>query len=170
MNVVGMAFLQGCGGNLHKPRRLLERLYILGAAVAHAPIYLILAALIQLERTRALVAACKDASHHADAAAGRNRLGHIAGILDAAGRNDRNAVLLGHAVAVHNCGDLGHADACHHTGGTDRSRPDTHLHAVSPRLDQGLGSLCRGYVSSYHRKIRIRVLDHLHAADYIGVE
>ena len=52
----------------------------------HAAIYFIFSALIQFKGSRTLVTARKNASHHADIAAGRNSFRHIARIFDAAVR------------------------------------------------------------------------------------
>ncbi len=60
---------------------------------AHAAVYLILTSLIQFKCSRALIASCKDASHHTHASACCDRLCNITGIFDTAISNDRDAVL-----------------------------------------------------------------------------
>src|SRR5699024_4642357 len=65
---------------------------------AHSAVYLVLSSLIQLECSRALVASCEDASHHTYIRACRDRLRHIAGVLDSSVRNDRDAILFRHLV------------------------------------------------------------------------
>ena len=66
------------------------------------------------------------------------RLDDVAGILDAAVRDDRDAVLRRDAGRVVDRRDLRHADACNDTGGADGARADADLHAVRARVDQGL--------------------------------
>src|SRR5699024_5795329 len=72
-----------------------------GGDGSHASVHLVLSSLIQLKGSRALVAAREHASHHADVAAGRQGLGHVAVVLDAAVGDDRDAVLFCHLIAVH---------------------------------------------------------------------
>ena len=78
------------------------------------------------------------ATHHADAAACCDRLRQIARILDTAVCDDRNAVLFGNCIAVHNSGDLRNTDTCYDTGRTDGTRSDTNLDRVNACLDREL--------------------------------
>ena len=92
-------------------------------------------------------------------AACRQRLGHVAGILDAAVRDDRDAILLRHLVAVHDRRDLRHADTGHHTGGADGAGADTDLYGVHAGLDQSLRRRAGRHIARDHRELRERALD-----------
>ena len=62
--------------------------------------------------------------------AGRERLHHVARVLDAAVGDDRHVV--GAAHGVHDRGDLGDAHAGDDARGADAARPDADLHRVHP--------------------------------------
>ena len=126
---------------------------------SHTAVNLIFTSLIQLECSRALIASCEDASHHADISACSDSLGDISGILDSAVGDDRDSIPAGNVIAVHNCCDLRHADTCNHTGGTDGTRSDTYLHSVYACFDQRLGSGSCSHVSGDNLKFRICFLD-----------
>ena len=76
-------------------------------------------------------------------------------ILDTAVCDDRNAVLFGNYVAVHNSGDLRNADTCYDTGRTDGTRSDTNLDRVNACLDESFCCLSGRYVTCYYLQIRM---------------
>ena len=126
---------------------------------SHTAVYFIFSALIQFECSRALVASCKHASHHADIRTGCDCLCDISGILDTTVCNDRDSVFFCSFVAVHNSSDLRNTDTCNNSCGTDRSRSDTNLNCIYTGLDQ---SLCRStccYVTCDYLQFRICCLD-----------
>ena len=112
-----------------------------GCNRAHAPVHLVFSSLKQLECSWTLLTACEDAAHHADTSTSRDRLCHIAGILDAAVRNNRNIVLLRHCVGVHDCRDLRNTNTGDNTRRADRSWTNSDLNRICSRLDQRLRAL-----------------------------
>ena len=100
-------------------------------------------------------------------AAGGNGLDDITGELHAAVGDDRHTVLGGHAGSVIDGSDLGHTDTGHHTGGTNRTGADTHLHAVSARLNKSPGAFGSGHVASNELYIGIQSLDALDGLQHV---
>ena len=138
-----------------------------GGDGAHAAVYLVLSSLVQFEGSGALVAACEDASHHADVSAGGDGLGHVSGILDAAVRDDRDAVFLRYLIGLHDRRYLRHADTGDYAGGADGAGADAHLYRIRSRFDQGLRALAGGDVSGDDLQIREFFLDHAQAAQHV---
>ena len=108
------------------------------------------------------LAARDHGADHDHVCARRKRLDDVAGILDAAVRDDRDAVLRRDARRVVDRRDLRHADACNDTGGADGARADADLHAIRARVDQGLRAGCRRDVARDQRQVRERLLDLAH--------
>ena len=96
--------------------------------------------------------------------AGGDRLGQIAGELDAAIGDDRNIGRLGRFDRRHDGGELRHADAGDDAGGADRARTDTDLDRIRTGIDQRLGAIGGGDVAG-HDAHRVRHL--LDAGDRI---
>ena len=93
-----------------------------GADRAHAAVALVAAALVQHDLARRLFGAGEHAAHHHGAGAGRDGLGDVARVADAAVGDQRHAAALqrrGHVVDRH---DLRHAHAGHDARGADRAR------------------------------------------------
>ncbi len=129
-----------------------------GADGAHAPILLEALPLVEHDFARTLVDAGQQGAEHDRVGAGGDRLGDIAGILDPAIGDDRDAVAGGGAGAVEDRGDLRHADPGDDAGRADRSWPDPNLHRVGAGGDQRLGCRCGGDVAGHHLDA-VRALD-----------
>ena len=156
----------------HQFLRVLLEVAVLAALLhradgAHAAVDLVLSALVELEFSRALVAAGEDRTHHADVAARRQGLGHIAGVLDAAVRDDRDAVLLRDFIGIHDRADLGDAAAGDDARRADRSGADADLDRVRARFDQGSRAFARRDVAADDVEVRELLLDHAHAAQHV---
>ena len=121
---------------------------------SHATVYLVLTALVKLELTRCLVAACEYRTHHDGAATCSDRLHDITGVLDTTIGDDRDAVLVGYLERIHNRRYLWNTDTGNDTGRTDGARSDTDLYAVGAGLDEGLGRLTGRDITCDDLKIR----------------
>ena len=82
-----------------------------------------------------------------DAGAGGDGLGDIAGVLDAAVGDDRNAAFAARAKGLGDGGDLRHAGAGDHARGADRAGPDADLDRVGAGVDQCHRALVGGNVA-----------------------
>ena len=130
---------------------------------AHATVYLVLTALVELELTRCLVAACEYRTHHDGAATCSDRLHDITGVLDTTIGDDRDTVLVSYLERIHNRGYLRNTDTGNDTGRTDGARSDTDLYAVGAGLDEGLGRLTGRDITRDDLKIRELLLQHADA-------
>ena len=111
---------------LHRPQR------------PHAAVGLELLAADEDQLTGRLGGAGEQAAEHHRARAGGDRLGDVAGVLDAAVADHRDARRPAGQRRLVDRGDLRRADAGHHPGGADRARPDADLDRVRAGLDQRL--------------------------------
>ena len=114
-----------------------------GADRAHAAVRLVGAALVEEHLARRLVGAGEQRADHGAVGAGGDRLGEVAGILDAAVADRRHAGGMAGLGGLDDRGELRHADARHHAGGADRARADADLDGVGAGIDQRLGALAR---------------------------
>ena len=127
---------------------------------AHAAIALVGAALVEEHLARALVGAGEQRADHHAVGAGGDRLGEVAGILDAAVGDDRHVRALRPASAASRIGgELRHADAGDDAGGADRARPDADLDRVGAGVDQRLRALAGRDVAGDDRDLVGRALD-----------
>src|SRR5262249_61948795 len=101
-----------------------------GADRAHAAIGLVRATLIEEDLARRLVGAGEQRADHRALGAGRERLGEITGILDAAVGDDRGLAGRGDLDRIQDRGELRHTDAGHDPRGADRARTDADLDGV----------------------------------------
>jgi len=120
---------------------------------SHAAVYLERTPLINFNIAGSLLTSREQRAEHYDVCSRSKRLDDIAGILDTAIRDYRNAVLSRCACAViHRC-DLRDTDARDNTRRADRSRSDTDLYRVSARPDKILSSRCGRYVARDNRSV-----------------
>src|SRR6185312_14663265 len=118
-----------------------------GADRPHAPVHLVAAPLVQDDLARRLVGAGEQAADHDAVGAGRQRLGHVARVLDAAVGDDGD-VLAGQRLGdVGDGGDLGDAHAGHDARGADRAGADAHLDRVRAGLGQRERAVAGGDVA-----------------------
>ena len=103
---------------------------------AHAAVIFVAAALVEEHLARALVGAGEQRAEHRAIGAGGDRLGEVAGKLDAAIGDHRHAVLAAFLDGIDDRGELRHADPGDHAGRADRARPDADLDRVGAGLDQ----------------------------------
>ena len=148
----------------HKLLCILLEITILAAILhscdrSHSTIYFIFSSLIKFECSRALVASCEHASHHADIGTCCDGLGDISGIFDTAVCNDRDSVAVSHFITIHNCSNLRNTNTCNNTCCTDRSRSDTNFDCIYSSLDQSLGSFACCNITCDYLKLRICCLD-----------
>src|SRR5690242_18698830 len=110
---------------------------------AHPAVIFVAAALIQKDLAGALVGAGEQRAEHRAVGPGGDRLGEVAGKLDAAVRDHRDPGLSAFGDRIGDRGELWHTDPRHHAGRADRARTDADLDRVGPRLDQGPRALRR---------------------------
>ena len=114
-----------------------------GGDRTHAAIALVGPPLVEEDLAGRLVGAGEQRADHGDRGAGGDRLGQIAGKLDAAVGDRRHVRRRAGFDAFHDRRQLGHADACHHPRRADRARPDADFHGVGPGVDQGFRAVGR---------------------------
>src|SRR5436190_581330 len=141
-------------------RALLHR-----AERAHAAVGLVRAALIELDLTGRLLGAGEERPQHDYMSAGGDRLGDIAGITDAAVRDERHAGLLECLGDVLDGRDLGHADTGDDSRRADRAWPDADLHAIGTVVDKRPRAVPRADVPADDFHPWILRLDPLHAVE-----
>ena len=118
-----------------------------GAERAHAAIGFEAAALVEDGFAGAFVDAGEEGTHHADAGAGGDGLGDVAGVLDASVGDDGDAARFCGAIGLGDGGDLGHAGAGDHAGGADGARADADFDGVRAGVDEGQGAFVGGDVA-----------------------
>src|SRR5690606_34315337 len=118
-----------------------ERAAAHGAERSHAAVFFESLALENDDLARALVGAGEEAAEHDGAGAGRDRLGDVTGVLDAAIGDDRDAVLLGGPGGVVDRRDLWDAGAGDDACGADGAGADADLEPVRAGRDQILGGV-----------------------------
>src|SRR5690349_17111858 len=101
----------------------------------HAAIALERAALIENRLAGTFFGARQQASDHHAVGARGDRLGDVAGKLDAAIRDQRHSAALRGLRAFGDRGDLGNSGAADHSSGADRSRPDADLDSIRSQAD-----------------------------------
>src|SRR5215831_7847553 len=124
---------------------------------AHATVRLVLLAVDEDHLAGALLAAGEQAAEHHRVRAGRDRLGYVAGVLQATVADDRDS---GRASGQRRLVDRAHlrdTDAGDHPGRADRARPHAHLYAVHARLDQRLRPGPRRHVAADHLDVAVRL-------------
>ena len=137
-----------------------------GSQGAHAAVFFVASALVNDRFARAFFRTGKEVAHHDDVAAGCNGLGHVAGILDAAVSNDRNAVALCDFSAFVNSGNLRYTDTGDDTSRADRARPDTDFNGVDTAFDKSFCSRTGCDVTGNDRKMGIEFLDFFQGVEY----
>ena len=115
---------------------------------AHAAVALELLAVDEDQIARALVGARQQRPEHHGLRTRDERLGDVAGVLQAAVGDDRDARVAGRERCLVHRGDLGHADSGHDAGGADRAGTHAHLHGVGTGIDESLGSRPGCHVST----------------------
>src|SRR5699024_4548022 len=126
---------------------------------AHTTVHLELTALIQLILSGRLLAACHQRTNHNNACTGSQCLDNVAGILDAAVSDHRDAILGSHTGSVINSGNLRHTNASHNTGGADGAGADAHFHTVSACVNQGLCAGTGSDIACDHGQVGICLLN-----------
>src|SRR5690606_31028738 len=101
-----------------------------GADGPHAAIGLEGAALVQIDLTRAFIRAGQERADHDGRRPGGDRLGEIAGELDAAIGDDRNILVARSVDGGHDGGKLRHTDAGDDACRADRAGTDTDLDRI----------------------------------------
>src|SRR5215471_5930247 len=104
----------------------------------HATVGLVLLAVDEDHLARALLTAGQQAAEHHGVRAGRDRLGDVAAVLQAAVADDGDAGRPGGERRLVDRGHLRDADPGDNAGRADRAGPDTDLNAVHARVDQRL--------------------------------
>ena len=125
-----------------------------GADRSHAAIRLERAALVQNQFAGAFVGAGEERSDHDGARARGQSLGDVAGILDAAIGDDRNARIFGGAVGFGDRRDLRNAGAGDDARGADGAGPDADLDAVGAGASQFAGAVEGGDVAGEQFHVR----------------
>jgi hypothetical protein len=120
----------------------------------HAPEDLVLAALAADDLAGALGAAGEQAADHDRARPGGDRLGHVAGVADAAVGDQGDAGGLGDLGAVEDGGELGHTDPGDQAGGAGEAGPDPDLDGVGPGLGQVAEAVGGGDVAGHDLAVR----------------
>ena len=115
---------------------------------AHAAVGLELLAVDEDQLARALLAAGQQRAEHHRVGAGDERLGDVAGVLQAAVADDRHAGRPARQRRLVDRGDLRDADAGDDAGGADRARADADLDAVGAGVDQRLRAGAGGDVAA----------------------
>ena len=151
-------------------RRILEvavgRPLLHRAQRTHAAVGLVRAALEQLDLARRLFGAGQQAAQHDRVGAGRDGLGDIAGVADAAIGDHRHVGRGQRGRHVVDRGDLRHADTGDDARGADRTGADADLDAVGTRVDQCAGRIGRGDVAADHVQMRKGALDPAYAVEH----
>ena len=98
---------------------------------------------------RAFLGPRKKASHHHGAGSRRQGFGDVTRELDASVGNDRDPGFLGCARTLGHRRDLGHTGSRHHARRADGSRPDPHLDAIDPELEEVARAIERGHVAGH---------------------
>src|SRR3990167_3452364 len=137
-----------------------------GTNGAHAAVALVAAALVQHDLARRFFGAGEHAAHHHRVGAGRDGLGDIAAVADAAVGDHWHARALEGGRHVVDGHDLGHAHTGHYAGGADRTRADADLDSVSASFHQRHGRTAGGDVAADHVHLRVVLLDPEHAVDH----
>ena len=119
-----------------------------GAERAHAAVGLELLAVDEDQVARRLVAAGEQRAEHDGVGAGDDGLGDVAGVLQAAVGDHRDAGRLAGQRRVVDGGDLRGADAGDDAGGADRAGTDADLDRVGTGVDEGLRAGAGGDVAA----------------------
>ena len=104
---------------------------------------------MQVDLAGAFLGTGEQRTHHHHRGSGSDRLGKIAGILDAAVCDHRNAAFIGHFHGCHDGRELWNTDTGNNAGRTDRTRPDTDLDGIGACIDQRFGAIRCGDVTGY---------------------
>ena len=107
---------------------------------SHAAVGLVGAPLEELDLARRFLGSREQAADHHHVGAGGDRLCDVAGVADAAVRDERHVGLGEASRHVGDRRDLRHADAGDDAGRADRARADADLDAVGAVIDQRLGA------------------------------
>ena len=108
-----------------------------GAERAHAAVGLVGAPLVEEDVAGAFLGAGEKRADHRAVGARGDRLGEVAGELDAAVGDHRDPVAARRLHRIEDRRELGHADAGDHAGGADRAGADADLDRVGAGIDQG---------------------------------
>src|SRR5215471_18268471 len=136
---------------------------------AHAAVGLVLLAVDEDHLARALLTAGQQAAEHHGVRAGRDRLGYVAGVLQAAVADDRDSGRAGRQRRLVDRAHLRDADAGDDPGGADRARSDTHLHAVRSGVDERLRPGPGRHVAADHLDVAVRLELRDHVEDRLRV-
>ena len=129
---------------------------------AHAAVYLEAASLIDFHFTGSLFTASQQRTEHYSVGTGSQSLDYIAGVLDTAVSDDRNAILGSSTGSVIDGSDLRYTDTGYYTGSTDRTRADTYLDSIRTGFDQSHSSLSSSDIAGdevYIREGSLYLLD-----------
>ena len=135
---------------------------------AHTTVNLEASALIDFCFARCFFAACQQRTQHNNICTSCQCLYDIAGVLNTAVSDNRNAILLCNTSNVINSGNLRNTDTSNNSSGTDRTWPNTNLNGICTSLNQCFSSFCGDRVQSpepkrlpVHRPMRVPVPEHL---------
>src|SRR5690606_39075292 len=126
---------------------------------AHAAIGLVRAALIELDVAGRFLGAGEQAADHRRVRAGRDRLRDVAGVANAAVRDERHVRPLERGRDLGDRRDLRHADPGDDPRRADRARPDADLDGIGTRLDQRAGRFAGHDIAGNQLQVGIRALD-----------
>ena len=115
---------------------------------AHAAVGLELLAVDEDQLAGGLLAAGEQRAEHHGVGAGDQRLGDVAGVLQAAVADDRDAGRPAASGGLVDRGDLRDADAGDDAGGADRAGADADLDAVDAGVDERLRAVAGGDVAA----------------------
>ena len=145
----GRAFLRVAIGRarLHRAER------------THAAVGFECSPLVQNRFSRRFFGSSEQSAYHRHGSPGRDCLRNVAGILDAAVRDDRHAGLLRRARRFEYRRDLRHARARHHARSADRAGPDAHFEPVDAQRDEVARAVIRRDVARDELYVRQPPLD-----------
>src|SRR5580700_1479914 len=166
---VGFAIHRGGGGIGFSALKItLARSLCHGAKRTHAAIGLIRTALIEDQFAGTFIGAGEHRADHDRACAGGQRLGDVAGVLDATICDDRDAGIFYCAKGLGDGGDLRHAGAGYDTRGANRTRADADLDAVGAGTRQFAGAVESGDVAGQQLHLRQFRFHQLYRLEHLG--
>ena len=119
-----------------------------GLERTHTTIRLELTTVVDDRIARTLLGTCHERAHHHATATSGQGLHDIARIAQTTISDKGNTRALEHTIHVVDGTELGHTHTSHHTGGTDRTRTNTHLDSIGTVINEHLGSLASSNITN----------------------